>query len=329
MKALLTGSAGFIGSTLAERLLADDHTVVGIDALTDYYDPALKRRNLEAIAAPGFEFVEGDLNEVDLQALLDGVDVVFHLAGQPGVRASWGDTFGDYLDQNVRSTQRLLEACKVAGTGRFVYASSSSIYGDAQRFPTEEDDLPAPISPYGVTKLAGEHLVRLYAKAFDLSTVALRYFTIYGPRQRPDMAFNRFIGAALGDGTIKIFGDGEQVREFTYVGDCVEATYAAATRGESGAVYNIEEALLGADQTGGALVSTVSSVANMMIAVLFDYDNNDLGNMTTYNQHDTTRGLVFLNGYLGANGYMFSSPDHFDVDDILPSYTPTARTEPF
>jgi UDP-glucuronate 4-epimerase len=239
MKALLTGSAGFIGSTLTERLLADGHTVVGVDALTDYYDPALKRRNLDAIAGPGFDFVEGDLNEVDLAPLLDGIDVVFHLAGQPGVRASWGDTFGDYIERNVRSTQRLLEACKVAGTGRFVYASSSSIYGDAQRFPTEEDDLPAPISPYGVTKLAGEHLVRLYAKAFGLSTVSLRYFTIYGPRQRPDMAFNRFIGAALSGGAIKIFGDGEQVREFTYVGDCVEATYAGATRGESGAVYNI------------------------------------------------------------------------------------------
>ncbi len=239
MRALLTGAAGFIGSTLAERLLADGHTVVGIDALTDYYDPALKRRNLEAVAAQGFEFVEGDLNVVDLAPLLDGIDVVFHLAGQPGVRASWGDTFGDYVDQNVRSTQRLLEACKVIGTGRFVYASSSSIYGDAQRYPTAEDDLPAPISPYGVTKLAGEQLVRIYAQAFGLSTVALRYFTIYGPRQRPDMAFNRFIRAALSDGTIKIFGDGEQIREFTYVGDCVEATYAGATRGESGGVYNI------------------------------------------------------------------------------------------
>lgn len=239
MKALVTGSAGFIGSTLAERLLADGHSVIGVDALTEYYDPALKRRNLEAIATPDFQFVEADLNAVDLMPLLDGIDVVFHLAGQPGVRASWGDTFGHYVDQNVRSTQALLEACKVAGTGRFVYASSSSIYGDAQRFPTREDDLPAPISPYGVTKLAGEHLVRLYAKAYGLSTVALRYFTIYGPRQRPDMAFNRFIGAALGDDTIKIFGDGEQVREFTYVGDCVEATYAGATRGDPGAVYNI------------------------------------------------------------------------------------------
>jgi nucleoside-diphosphate-sugar epimerase len=258
MKALLTGSAGFIGSTLAERLLADGHSVVGVDALTDYYDPTLKLRNLEAIAASGFEFVEGDLNVVDLAPLLDGIDVVFHLAGQPGVRASWGDTFGEYVEQNVRSTQRLLEACKVAGTGRFVYASSSSIYGDAQRFPTEEDDLPAPISPYGVTKLAGEHLVRLYAKAFGLSAVALRYFTIYGPRQRPDMAFNRFIGAALNDGTIKIFGDGEQVREFTYVGDCVEATCAAATRGESGAVYNIAG---GSETTVNQVIEVIGELA--------------------------------------------------------------------
>jgi UDP-glucuronate 4-epimerase len=257
MKALLTGAAGFIGSTLAERLLADGHTVVGVDALTDYYDPALKRRNLAALDAPGFELVEGDLNQIDLAPLLDGTDVVFHLAGQPGVRASWGDTFGDYLDQNVRSTQRLLEACKGAGTGRFVYASSSSIYGEAQRFPTEEDDTPAPISPYGVTKLAGEHLVRLYAKAHGLSTVALRYFTIYGPRQRPDMAFNRFIGAALDGGAIKIFGDGEQVREFTYVGDCVEATYAAASGGESGAVYNIAG---GSETTVNAVIDVIGEL---------------------------------------------------------------------
>jgi UDP-glucuronate 4-epimerase len=239
MKALVTGVAGFIGSHLAERLIAEGHAVVGVDALTDYYDPARKRANLAAIEADSLEVVEGDLNQLDLGPLLEGVDVVFHLAGQPGVRASWGKTFADYLDQNVLATQRLLEACRDASIQKFVYASSSSIYGDAERFPTKEEDLPAPISPYGVTKLAGEHLSRLYFRAHGLPTVALRYFTIYGPRQRPDMAFCRFIAAAFEGEPITVFGDGEQVRDFTYVGDVVAATMAAAEKGTPGVSYNI------------------------------------------------------------------------------------------
>ena len=239
MKVLLTGVAGFIGSHMAERLMAEGHAVVGVDALTDYYAPELKRANLAAIEGEALELVEGDLNRLDLGSLLEGVDTVFHLAGQPGVRASWGENFGIYLDQNVRATQRLLEACREASIGRFVYASSSSIYGDAERFPTTEEDLPAPISPYGVTKLAGEHLSRLYYRAYGLPTVALRYFTIYGPRQRPDMAFNRFIAAALEGRPVTVFGDGEQVRDFTYVADIVAATIAAAGSGRPGTSYNV------------------------------------------------------------------------------------------
>jgi Nucleoside-diphosphate-sugar epimerases len=239
MKALLTGVAGFVGSHLAERLMAAGHAVVGVDALTDYYEPERKRANLAAIEGEGLELVEGDLNRLDLDSLLEGVEVVFHLAGQPGIRSSWGESFGIYLDQNVRATQRLLEACREASIKRFVYASSSSIYGDAERFPTKEEDLPAPISPYGVTKLAGEHLSRLYYRAYDLPTVALRYFTIYGPRQRPDMAFSRFIAAALEGRPVTVFGDGEQVRDFTYVGDVVTATIAAAASGRPGTSYNI------------------------------------------------------------------------------------------
>jgi UDP-glucuronate 4-epimerase len=239
MKAALTGGAGFIGSHLAERLASEGHEVTVVDAFTDYYDPSLKRANFSVLQDAGVELVEGDLNELDLNALVGGVDAVFHLAGQPGVRASWGETFSVYLDQNVLATQRLLEACKAAGTERFVYASSSSIYGDADRFPTSEDDLPAPISPYGVTKLAAEHLCRLYYRAYGLPTVSLRYFTIYGPRQRPDMAFTRFIAATLAGEPLTVFGDGEQVRDFTFVADAVSATYAAASAGEPGRVYNI------------------------------------------------------------------------------------------
>jgi UDP-glucuronate 4-epimerase len=239
LKVLLTGVAGFIGSHLAERLVGEGHEVVGVDAFTDYYDPGLKRANFAAIAADGLDLVEGDLNDLDVASLVRDVDVVFHLAGQPGVRASWGESFGVYLDQNVLATQRLLEACRSASTERFVYASSSSIYGDAERFPTVEDDLPAPISPYGVTKLAAEHLCRLYFRAYGLPTVSLRYFTIYGPRQRPDMAFTRFIAAALEGDSLTVYGDGEQIRDFTYVADAVSATIAAATRGQAGRVYNI------------------------------------------------------------------------------------------
>jgi UDP-glucuronate 4-epimerase len=264
MRALVTGAAGFIGSTLSGRLLAEGHSVVGIDALTDYYDPALKRANLEVVTAAGLQLVEADINEADLDAVLEGVDVVFHLAGQPGVRASWGRSFEIYLDQNILATQRLLEAAKDLPLKKFVYASSSSIYGDAERFPTKEEDLPRPISPYGVSKLAGEHLCRLYFRASEVPTVSLRYFTIYGPRQRPDMAFNRFIGMISRGDPVTIFGDGEQVRDFTYVDDVVAANIAAAERGTPGAVYNIAG---GSQTTVNEVLETIGELVGKPVEI--------------------------------------------------------------
>jgi UDP-glucuronate 4-epimerase len=240
MRALVTGAAGFIGSHLVERLRADGVEVHGVDRLSDYYDPSLKRENLSRLLeGDGFSFSEGSLREIDLEPLLDQADVVYHLAGQPGVRVSWGEEFAVYLDDNVLSTQRLLEVAREHPVERFVLASSSSIYGDAEHFPTSESATPAPVSPYGVTKLAAEHLCGLYFKGFEVPTVALRYFTIFGPRQRPDMAFNRFIRSALAEEPIEVFGDGLQERDFTYVDDAVSATIAAGSRGRPGAVYNI------------------------------------------------------------------------------------------
>jgi UDP-glucuronate 4-epimerase len=237
---VVTGAAGFIGSHLAERLLSEGHAVRGVDRLSDYYDPAIKRSNLTPLLdQENFEMIEGDLTELDPEGLLDGIEVVFHLAAQPGVRASWGTEFGIYLSDNVLATQRLLEGARGAGLQRLVLASSSSIYGDAETFPTTEAAAPAPISPYGVTKLAAEHLCRLYASNFGVPSVALRYFTIFGPRQRPDMAFQRFIEAVLEDHPILVFGDGLQERDFTYVDDAVDATIAAGVRGTPGATYNI------------------------------------------------------------------------------------------
>lgn len=229
MKAVVTGAAGFIGSHLAEALLNNGWQVTGVDCFTDYYDPALKRDNLKTAVGHGnFTFVEADLRQAELTALLDGATVVFHQAGQPGVRLSWGEGFGAYTSHNVLATQRLLEAARNVKVPRLVYASSSSVYGNAARYPTTEADLPQPHSPYGVTKLAAEHLCRLYAANWGLSTVSLRYFTVFGPRQRPDMAMARLVQAAVTGKPFPLFGDGTQVRDFTYVADVVEANLAAA-----------------------------------------------------------------------------------------------------
>jgi len=240
VKALVTGAAGFVGSHLAERLIANGATVVGLDAFTDYYPRPEKERNLAALRGrPGFTLVEGAIADANLPALLDGITHVFHLAAQAGVRKSWGREFGVYTLNNVDATQTLLEACVGRSLERFVFASSSSVYGDSVSLPMREDATPQPISPYGVTKLAAEQLCHLYHINYEVPTVALRYFTVYGPRQRPDMGFRRFLNSAMNDTPVPLYGDGRQTRDFTFVDDAVSATVSAGSRGTPGAVYNI------------------------------------------------------------------------------------------
>ena len=240
MKAVVTGAAGFIGSHLSERLLADGHVVVGIDCFTDYYRRARKEQNLEvARSHRNFSFEELDLVDADLTAALEGADVVYHLAGQPGVRPSWGHQFDRYVRDNIIATQRLLEHLKESSLKRLVFAGSSSVYGDAEAFPTRESALPRPVSPYGVTKLAAEHLANLYTRNFGIPAVSVRYFTVYGPRQRPDMAFARFMRALADGEPIEVYGDGEQTREFTYVSDAVEGTIKAASSDVVGMTFNL------------------------------------------------------------------------------------------
>ena len=240
MRAFLTGAAGFIGSHLADRLLRDGHEVVAIDSFSDYYARSIKEANIGgARNDERYQLVEGDLTDLELQPLLERVDVVYHLAAQAGVRSSWGASFDTYLKDNVLATQKLLEATKGSAVQKLIYASSSSIYGDAESYPTPESATPQPLSPYGVTKLAGEHLCRLYWRRYGVPALTLRFFTVYGPRQRPDMAFHIFTRALLTGRPIDIFGDGEQSREFTYVEDLVNALVLAARKGAPGAVYNI------------------------------------------------------------------------------------------
>ena len=236
----MTGAAGFIGSHLVESLLADGHEVVGVDGFVDYYPRSTKEQNLErARDHAAFRLVEGRLQELDLARVFDGAAVIYHLAAQAGVRSSWGRDFALYSDHNVLATQRLLEAAAGAGRPRVVYASSSSVYGDAKSLPLREDTPCQPVSPYGVTKLAGEHLAVLYHRNHGLPTTSLRFFTVYGPRQRPDMAFHRFLKAARDGEAIHLYGDGEQTRDFTFVADIVAATRAAAVSGRPGSVYNV------------------------------------------------------------------------------------------
>jgi UDP-glucose 4-epimerase len=239
-RVVVTGAAGFIGSHLCERLLALGHKVTGVDSFTDFYERARKEENLEAsLAHPDFTFDELDLVDGDVRRVLRGANVVYHLAGRPGVRPSWGEQFDGYIRDNVLATQRLLECLKEAPVDRLVFAGSSSVYGDAEMFPTKETALPRPVSPYGVTKLAAEHLTFIYTKNFGLPAVSVRYFTVYGPRQRPDMAFARFMQALVDGEPIEIFGDGEQTREFTYVSDAVEGTIKAAAADVVGQVVNL------------------------------------------------------------------------------------------
>ncbi len=238
--ALITGAAGFIGSHLSERLVADGWRVRGIDCFTDYYDPSLKERNLRGLAnEPRFDLERVDLRTADLGKYMKEADAVWHLAAQAGVRASWGKEFETYTTINIQATQRMLEAALEAKPDRFVYASSSSVYGEAPEFPAAETSATNPISPYGVSKLAGEHLAVLYNKSFGIPTVSLRYFTVYGPRQRPDMGFHRFYRMIYGGEPVTVYGDGEQTRDFTYIADVTTANFLAGTVGRPGAVYNV------------------------------------------------------------------------------------------
>jgi nucleoside-diphosphate-sugar epimerase len=256
-KSIVTGAAGFIGSHLVEALLKQGQQVIGIDEFNSYYDPALKRQNIAHFQNhPNFELIEDDVQFADWQALLSDADVVYHQAAQAGVRASWGKGFRSYTERNISATQILLEAAKNAKhLKRLVFASTSSIYGDAETLPTHEGICPAPVSPYGITKLAAERLCGLYYKNFGVPFVALRYFTVYGPRQRPDMAFHKFFKAVIDSEAIPVYGDGEQTRDFTFVSDAVAANLAAATAPEAiGQIINI----------GGGSRAVLSEVLNMM-----------------------------------------------------------------
>jgi UDP-glucuronate 4-epimerase len=254
---VVTGAAGFIGSHLAETLAHAGHDVVGIDCFTDYYDAALKERN-----ARGIDVERIDLAEDELDDFLAGADGVFHLAGQPGVRASFGEMFPHYVSRNLVATQRVFEAASAARV-RVVFASSSSVYGDAERFPTPEDAVPLPISPYGITKLGCEHLAQAYAKTRGLDYLVLRYFTVYGPRQRPDMAFARVIDALMSGATFELYGDVS--RSFTYVADAVAATVAAFERAPSGAVYNVGG---GAEATMSKAIAMLEGIAGATLDVV-------------------------------------------------------------
>jgi len=239
-RVVVTGAAGFVGSHLCDRLLAMGHEVIGIDSFSDYYERARKKQNLEAARTQeNFSLVELDMVDGDVARAIRGAGVVFHLAGQPGVRPSWGDHFDQYVQDNIVATQRLLEALREHPVKRLVFASSSSVYGDAEMFPTKESALPRPVSPYGMTKLAAEHLTFVYMRNFGIPATSLRYFTVYGPRQRPDMAFCRFMDALVVGNEIEIYGDGEQTREFTYVSDAIEGTVKAASADVVGQVINL------------------------------------------------------------------------------------------
>jgi nucleoside-diphosphate-sugar epimerase len=253
VKSFVTGVAGFIGSHLAEKLLAAGHDVIGIDNFLDNYPHSFKDRNLSEVAVHrNFTFVRDDLLQCDLRSLLRDVSYVFHLAGQPGVRSSWGKEFARYTDNNIRSTQLLLEAAKESKLTKFVYASTSSVYGDTDDLPMREDGGTRPISPYGATKLAAEHLCHLYWKAFGVPTVSLRFFTVYGPRQRPDMFFHIFMRALLRGDQVPLYDDGEQTRDFTFCADIVDGTLAAAFYPGQGELFNLG---------GGSEVSILNAIA--------------------------------------------------------------------
>lgn len=276
MEVLVTGVAGFIGSRVAAKLLELGHRVLGMDCFTDYYPRPLKELNLAPFnGQEGFRLLEEDVTKADLVGLLEGKGAVIHLAAQAGVRRSWAKNFEIYTKNNVLSTQHLLEAGVQVGLPRLVYAGSSSVYGDTRDLPAREDSACWPVSPYGVTKLAGEHLCLLYHRNFGLETASLRYFTVYGPGQRPDMAFHRFIRAMLTGGEIRLFGDGGQSRDFTFVADIVDATVAAALK---------ENAVSGVYNIGGGSKASVNQVLDMLEEIT--------GGKATINRLEVAKGDV-------------------------------------
>jgi UDP-glucose 4-epimerase len=253
VKTLVTGAAGFIGSHLVERLLADGHSVVGVDNFLDNYPRQFKEQNLAVFARhPRFKLIGSDLLQADVKALLSDVELVFHLAAQPGVRSSWGKEFRRYTENNIMATQFMLEGAKDLKLKKFVYASTSSVYGDTEDLPMREDGSTRPISPYGATKLAAEHLCYLYYKAYGVPTVALRFFTVYGPRQRPDMFFHIFMRALRRGDEVPLFDDGEQTRDFTFCSDIVDGIMGAAEYPGQGEVFNLG---------GGSEVSLLKAIA--------------------------------------------------------------------
>ena len=254
---VITGVAGFIGSTLAEKLLHDGHNVRGIDSFTNYYPARMKEKNIEnCLKHTNFSLIRQDLeSSLDLSTIFKNAEYIFHLAAQPGVRASWGKEFVIYVKNNISVTQKILESLKNNTTlKKFVLASSSSVYGNQSNIMNEETSLTRPVSPYGVTKLAAENLTNLYFKNYKIPTVSLRYFTVYGPKQRPDMAFTRFFNSIIKDKKLSIFGNGEQTRDFTYVDDIVKATINAATSDSVGEILNV----------GGGSVFSLSEIIEFM-----------------------------------------------------------------
>jgi UDP-glucuronate 4-epimerase len=298
-RVLVTGCAGFLGSHLCERLIGDGHEVVGVDCFTDFYPRTLKERNLEQLRdQSAFTLRELDLASSDLTGLLQGVTGVFHLAAQPGVRGSFGSGFPLYVEHNVLATQSLLEEATRNPLKWFVYASSSSVYGDTTTYPTSEEAELRPVSPYGMTKVATEEIAGVYHRTGDVPVVGLRYFTAYGPRQRPDMAFSRFIARALNGEPLPINGDGRQVRDFTYVDDVIAGTLAA-TRGEPGSVYNI----------GGGNATSVIDIVGVLeellerpLDIAFRSDQRGDARQTCADGNRAAEGLGFVPGTGLAEG---------------------------